>query len=133
MPNLQSQDVAIKPLVQTYLLERKTGQEAKGAHARGKVSGTGRRRREKKEEKGDEPPSVSIVPPEKKVQKRKKVEIVESDSESDFDEPPSPPPLERHPPRMSYREILMNRQYEQQKQRAQREVSVIRNFYGNSR
>ena len=87
----------------------------------------------KKEEKGDEPPSVSIVRPEKKVQKRKKVEIVESDSESDFDEPPSPPPLERHPPRMSYREILMNRQYEQQKQRAQREVSVIRNFYGNSR
>ena len=87
---------------------------------------------EGKKEKGDEPP-VSIVPPEKKVQKRKKVEIVESDSESDFDEPPSPPPLERHPPRMSYREILMNRQYEQQKQRAQREVSVIRNFYGNSR
>ena len=87
---------------------------------------------EGKKEKGDEPP-VSIVRPEKKVQKRKKVEIVESDSESDFDEPPSPPPLERHPPRMSYREILLNRQYEQQKQRAQREVSVIRNFYGISR
>ena len=58
------------------------------------------------------------------------VEIVESESDS---EPPSPPPLERHPPRMSYREILLNRQYEQQKQRAQREVSVIRNFYGISR
>ena len=54
------------------------------------------------------------------------------ESETDS-EPPSPPPLERHPPRMSYREILMNRQYEQQKQRARREVSVIRNFYGISR
>ena len=61
---------------------------------------------------------------------KKVVEIVESETDS---EPPSPPPLERHPPRMSYREILMNRQYEQQKQRARREVSVIRNFYGISR
>ena len=83
----------------------------------------------KKEEKDDEPPSV-IQLPEKKVRRKKVVEIVESETDS---EPPSPPPLERHPPRMSYREILMNRQYEQQKQRARREVSVIRNFYGISR
>ena len=86
----------------------------------------------KKEEKDDEPPSVSNIepPPEKKVRRKKVVEIIESESDS---EPPSPPPLERHPPRMSYREILMNRQYEQQKQRARREVSVIRSFYGISR
>ena len=86
----------------------------------------------KKEEKDDEPPSVSNIEPlpEKKVRRKKVVEIIESESDS---EPPSPPPLERHPPRMSYREILMNRQYEQQKQRARREVSVIRNFYGISR
>ena len=83
----------------------------------------------KGKKKGEEPPSV-IQLPEKKVRRKKVVEIVESESDS---EPPSPPPLERHPPRMSYREILMNRQYEQQKQRARREVSVIRNFYGISR
>jgi len=67
--------------------------------------------------------------PEKPEPKKKKkvVEIISSESEEEI---PSPPVLQREPPRMSYREILLSRQYEMQKQRAAREVGAIRKFFG---
>jgi len=66
------------------------------------------------------------VKPEPK-KKKKVVEIISSESEEEI---PSPPVLQREPPRMSYREILLSRQYEMQKQRAAREVGAIRKFFG---
>ena len=69
-------------------------------------------------------PEEKPVKPEPK-KKKKVVEIISSESEEEI-----PSPVEREPPRMSYREILMSRQYELQKQRAAREVGAIRKFFG---
>ena len=69
-------------------------------------------------------PEEKPVKPEPK-KKKKVVEIISSESEDEI-----PSPVEREPPRMSYREILMSRQYELQKQRAAREVGAIRKFFG---
>ena len=65
-----------------------------------------------------------------KTEPKKKKKVVEIISSEEEEEIPSPPPLEREPPRMTYREILMSRQYELQKQRAAREVGAIRKFFG---